>query len=738
MAGGGGGYLPRLVFLAALLLVVSMGALYVLYDPPEGLSETEVFGNPIARNPPARDAIRSPARDGEPRAALPAIVDEAAPPRPAAPIAPRDPPGTPLDGARAAVGRGDFAEAARRYERLPAGVRTPEVRREHARALAWGDDPAAAVRLLEPLAAERPADAGLRLELARYRWWAGDARGALDDARGALALAPGDVEATRLLRELRGSLEPTAAEAAAWLAERDGPEERLWLGRALAREGRFGEAVVHMRHAAWSGAFPDSLWLEYAAVAAQADSAAATADALVRYAERAGAARGRADGAVAERATVDRETRVRTARALAWALRTDEALALYGDLLAERDDPELRLERARLLAARERWDGARADLRAALAATPGDADALLLLADIERWHGSQEEAAALYRRALEARPADARGQEGLALALAALEPAEPAPPASTGPPVGRWEATNHTFGDNQRFRWFSNTVTRSWFRDTRVWSVSFQSDAVVGMPVSALDRVTPGFALRGQGRFQTSERSWLTLGLGAHAFNHAGTFPTALARVTWDPRPGTRLEAGYEFGSSVRRAATAAALAADALSNLATAAVHTGAGDWRISVSTETELLTSSLGETWRIGASTDLRRPLGGGFSALAGVSFIGTTGDSPALEGQPLYWTPDYYLAPSVGLAYERKIGVDRIAGLRLRPSYVFVRERGPERRFFDEEVFFLGAGLDMNLAGDGWDVLASMDWTGAMFEPGYRGALLRVQWVTRPLWP
>jgi tetratricopeptide (TPR) repeat protein len=709
--------------LAVALLVVSMGALYVLYDPPAGLSESEVFGSPIAHGAPSQEPIRPRAPAGAARASLPAIVDEAAPERPATPITPQGDPGTPLDRARAAVGRDEFELAASQYARVGAADRTATVRREHARTLAWGGDPGAAADSLEALAAERPRDASLRVELARYRFWAGDTRRALETARAALALAPGDVEATRLVRELRGSLEPGAAEAAAWLEERDGPQERLWLGRALAREGRFGEAVVHLRHAAWSGVFPDSLWLEYAAAAAQADSAAATADALVRYAER---------------ATPDRETRIRTARALAWALRTEESLALYAALLDEREDAQLRLERARIHAARERWEDALADLRLALRESPRDAEALLLAADIERWHGSQEEAASLYERALAVRPGDRRGSEGLALARTALAPPEPSAPQPAIPPIGRWEATNHTFGDNQSFRWFSNNVTRTWFGDTRVWSVGFQSDALEGRPAKELDRVTAGFALRGQGRFTTSERSWVTLGVGAHAFDHAGIFPTALAGVTWDARPGTRLEARYEFGTAVRRAATTAALAADALSNLVTAGVHTGAGAWRISVTSETEFLTSQLGQTWRIGASTDVRRPLGGGFSALAGVSFIGTTGDSPALDGAPLYWTPDYYLAPSVGLAYERKIGVDRFAGLRLRPSYVFVRERGPERRFFDEEVFFLGAGLDMNLAGDGWDVLASMDWTGALFERGYRGALLRVQWVTRPTWP
>ena len=721
---GGGSYLPRLVLIAVGLLVVSMGALYVLYDPPAGLSESEVFGNPVASNVPRREPIRSaPERGARTRAALPAIVEATPPARPLTPITPQGNPGTPLDRARAAVGRGDYAEARRRYEALPARDRDETVRREYARALAWGGDPAAAARALEELAAARPADAGLRLELARYRWWAGDADGARADARRALELRPADVEAVALLRELRAAAEPSAREAAEWLAERDAPGERLWLGRALVREGRHGEALEHLRRAAWSGEFSDSLWLEYAAAAAQADSAAAAADALVRYAER---------------TTPDRATRVRTARALAWALRADEALAAYAALLAEADDPELRLERARLYAAAERWDEARADLRAALAVRPADAEALLLLADIERWHGSPEEAAGLYERALAERPGDARGAEGLALARAALAPPEPERPRPAVPPLGRWHAANHTFGDNQRFRWFSNSVTRAWFGERAVWSAGVQTDVVEGFPTPALDRVTVGVAVRGQGRFTTSERSWLTLGAGIHAFDHAGTFPTALAGVTWDPRPGTRLDARYEFGSAVRRAATTAALAADALSHLAQASVNTGAGAWRISVATETEFLTSDLGQTWRHAASADLRRPLGAGFSALAGVSFVGTTGDSPALFGDALYWTPDYYVAPSVGLAWERRIGVDRYAGLRVRPSYVFVRERGPERRFFDEEVFFLGAGLDMNVAGDGWDVLASMDWTGAVFEDGYRGAQLRVQWVTRPIWP
>ena len=59
MAGGGGNYLPRLVLLAVGLLIVSMGALYVLYDPPAALSDTGVRGTPVARGLPEREPIRA-------------------------------------------------------------------------------------------------------------------------------------------------------------------------------------------------------------------------------------------------------------------------------------------------------------------------------------------------------------------------------------------------------------------------------------------------------------------------------------------------------------------------------------------------------------------------------------------------------------------------------------------------------------------------------------------------------
>ncbi|MEN8374993.1 MAG: tetratricopeptide repeat protein [Gemmatimonadota bacterium] len=725
MATGGGGYLPRFLLIAAALTVVSMGALYVLYDPPPGLSQSDVFGSPVARNAPRRDPVRptggvTPRRTNE----LPALARETPPERPAPPLRVQGAPGTTLDRARAAVGAGDYAAARRLFETLSERDRPFGVRREYARALAWGGQPQAAARELEALTSARPDDAGLWLELARYRWWAAQPVPARSAVLRVLDVRPGDVEATALLREIRGGLRPSAAEAAAWLAENDAPLERLWLGRALAREDRHGEALVHLRYAAWSGEFADSLWLEYAAAAAQADSAAATADALDRYAQR---------------ADPSRDVRVRLARALAWAGRTDEALATYSALLASADDPTLRIERARLLARQERWEEARRDLRTALAERPQDPDGLLLLADIEWWAGSSPDAARLYESALEARPDDQRAARGLELASAALEARPPAPDSTQRPPpAGRWSAINETFGDNQAFRWFSNAVTRTWFGERAVWSVSGRSDVLQGFPVDDLDLTAVGFALSGQARFTTSDRTWLTLGLGAHGFERAGTHPTATVGITWDPRPGTRLEAAYDLGPAVRRSATSAAVGADVMSHLVRGGVATRAGSWSLSVASENEFLASDLGETWRIGASLDARRPLGAGFSALAGVAFVGTTGDSPALDGDPLYWTPDYYVAPSVGLAYERKIGVDRFAGLRVRPSYVFVRERGPERRFFDEEVFFLGAGLDMNLAGDGWDVLASMDWTGAAFEDGYRGALLSVQWVTRPTWP
>jgi tetratricopeptide (TPR) repeat protein/O-antigen ligase len=139
-------------------------------------------------------------------------------------------------------------------ELLAAAPDTPAGRSMLGTILARAGRPSDAALALEDAVRQYP-DPALRADLARYRLEAGDAGGALESARAALAEDPRDVRArvlaARALERL-GDAGGARAELELGLARNPGsPEIVLALAEALCRAGRHAQAVQTLRAGAW-------------------------------------------------------------------------------------------------------------------------------------------------------------------------------------------------------------------------------------------------------------------------------------------------------------------------------------------------------------------------------------------------------------------------------------------------------------------------------------------------------
>ncbi|MFL5581369.1 MAG: tetratricopeptide repeat protein [Gemmatimonadaceae bacterium] len=275
-----------------------------------------------------------------------------------------------------------------------------------------------AAREYRVLLASEPRRADYRLALARALAWGGEAREAERELREVRVLRPNDPAVSALLLSVRESYEPSAAEAAGWLAELPGHAPyRLALARALVRAANPRAALGHYdRLLATGRPIATRPPLSVAALLREA------AEARVAAGDPTVGARMLADALA--RAPNDSAVRHGLAQALAGGRRYREALAQYDTLIAGTGGPiaglsattaatlaprapsapppaaraVLLLERAQIHVARGDFGAAGADASASLAAAP-TAGAYVLQGDLGRWRGQYALARASYERA---------------------------------------------------------------------------------------------------------------------------------------------------------------------------------------------------------------------------------------------------------------------------------------------------------------------------------------------------
>jgi Flp pilus assembly protein TadD len=108
------------------------------------------------------------------------------------------------------------------------------------------------------------------------------------------------------------------------------------------------------------------------------------------------------------------------ARLLAWAEKYPESIVIYKNYLEREDDPEVRLELARVKAWDDDYAGALTEIRTVLSKSPDNTDAHILKGDIYRWTDNMDDARERYELVLSLDPDNMYALEGLT-ELARLE-----------------------------------------------------------------------------------------------------------------------------------------------------------------------------------------------------------------------------------------------------------------------------------------------------------------------------
>ena len=312
---------------------------------------------------------------------------------------------------------GRYAEAAREYrllvEREPANR---AYRLNLARALAWGNQPREAERLLAQLHREQPID-------------------------GTIA---------SLLRSTRDAFEPRAAEAAAWVGEEPGYRPyRVALARALAREHLLGLAAAQydtLLRSSDFGSTPSitTLRLELADVYAHSGDWTTGARGLRELL-----------------AATPRDTALRHGLAILLSNGNDvrAALAQYDTLLTMTPSASFYVDRARLHLASDDEAAAQRDVTSALTIAPSR-EAYTLLADMHRRHGAYAEARMALQAALNTPDTAGVPRREILAALGAV--AREDRPGQLAPTIGDdagWLVSLESASDNLGV-WYSDLTAR--------------------------------------------------------------------------------------------------------------------------------------------------------------------------------------------------------------------------------------------------------------------------------------
>lgn len=620
-----------------------------------------------------------------------------------------------LELARMLAGAGRYDAAAAELGALLGTSESVELLAELARvrmlAARFGEAADLLARALEQL----PEDQAVRLERARYLWWAGRMEAADAELTRLLAAVPDHAEALALRDEVRPGIDPSVQLALAWLAEQDSRANRLLVARALVQANRHAEALEH-----YAAALADATDRELVIEAADVADAAGAPDRMIDILERHLAA---ADAPAAD-------MRLRLARSLAWAGRHDDAARMYGDYLAARpEDAGARFERARQLA----WGDsaghaeAGAELTRLVAAEPAHAEALKLLGDLARWRGEYDVALDRYRRAAAADPSLDSLEEGVRLALE-LRAAQLAPQDAT---VVAWAVELDAFTDTEGFDWVGSSIRREWRFGESALTVRLGQGYSRGRPLAGADLGAMGLGAVLGGRLAVAPGLSLLGELGAMSYQDIDAFVTWGAGMEYeDETAWGRLR--YGRSPAVREAATMAALQAGAIMDRLHVEGSRDLGRWHAATDLQLQRFGADAGSADRYAAMVRVDRELGETGVAMGGiVRGIFATDRAPSTtQWGRLYWTPDHYVAPALSVRYGATIAEGVWLGLRAAPGIAFIDEgEDGVARYTSGRTAILETGATVGYRNGPWSVELSGDWGGALPD-GYHASSLRFQ--------
>lgn len=587
----------------------------------------------------------------------------------------------------------------RRGER---GSATPAVRAELAGVLLQSGRYDEAAHEFRLLLSREPGNYDYRLRLAQALAWGNHPRDAEHELEELAARRHGVPAVDSLLRAVRDAYDPTAADAAGWVAgEPRYAPYRLALARALAREHMPHLAIAQydtLLNAPGTGTLPDRVTLLHE----MADAYVAAGDPLGGVKQLL---------AALALSPSDTATRRLVAGMFVDARRYAEAKAQYDTLLLPGPSGPLLLERAQVRLALGDRAGAESDLWASVAARPSSS-AYLLLGDLFRERGDYRGARSMYVAASQGAPRAMRLP--LAAALALLDREER--PALLAPVVGNdpgWRVAEDAAADNLGIAYSVLSLRRT-------------------LPVASATRVTLGAEWR-QLTEHDATRHIEAAGYGASvgAWQEASYGPL-LARVAVDggavyyPLGGTLGQAHATFSTWLFAWQAGLELGTEPAypSLFSTEALFPTAGGRAIverdlALSLGGPLANADVGArversllsdgNRRVTIDASARYPLMPNVYAVYSFERIAFAGRST------LYWDPNDYSAHGLGLEYAVRPARGLSFGARVVPTYAWTAE---------ESVPGLAMAGDPNVAR-GPLVRATAMQLGADADIGYRAA-------------
>lgn len=539
-----------------------------------------------------------------------------------------------------------------------------------------------AVALYRKLAAERPGDASLRLEMARALLWAGRP----EKAGEALALLPDSVlegAAARGLADTVRARLAAPAETAAAVAEAPKPPPGL-LERARAAAAHDSLRLASSLYARAARAHPDSAaaWLEWAdLLELRLQDYGGAASALARGLELSGK-----DGA----------QRVRLARLEAWSGHEGRAREILEGLVARE---------------------------------PDRADAWAWLGDLRRFAGDRPGAASAYRRALALEPGQERATSGLAALdarneeiLAAREPRGSGPDGSL-------------FLDSDRFR----QVDASLFGRARSGSLVVDGRAGWRLLHGRTLGSTPaertlqgGFADAEAARWWRQATVRTSLSLGAERLEGGDVRPHWGAGLRLPEAGGFALAADYEHAPAYPLTRTLeSVLEPVTADHLSLSAFRSLGSSWSVRTAADLAFLSAAPADNVRVAGSLALRRRLAAWLTGGYVTRWVGFDDPAPAAgaaTNRRLYWDPRSFWSHQLLVEAATPAGGDGWgAHLGLRGGFALVDERGVASTTVPQ--LEVDGGLDRSAP---WGSLSAGLFYGRAREGGYEsfGAQLGVR--------
>lgn len=577
----------------------------------------------------------------------------------------------------------------------PNGLDEEQVRAEYASVLLQAGRYDEAVEAYRELLARDPSSRVYRLGLAQALAWGKRPREAEPYAAGLARERPNDTSVTNLLRAVRQSYEPTAAEALGWV--REDPASlpyRLALARAYMRADE-----------------PQRAWAHYDTLLMRDYSLE-----LLREAAGAHASAGDAAGSMAllRRALIrtpgDSALRRSFAEALAWSGDRQAAIFEYGALLERHPrDPGYLFARGQLRVWQGDFRAGIADLEAATAIRPG-AETYALLGDANRCLGRYPEAREAYRLALAIRPVDT----AIAASLRQLDIEERSALTAVAASRATGLMSLSTFAeDNAGFLYLATALGYGWplGRTTRA-GVSFEQRRVSQRFSGEDERYLYGFAVEGD-----ISHTFRHVAVGGRlgVARHAIVRDMALAGVTVSTLLGdARLTLEGATGPAYLPLMTTQALvqmrgpelvstrpltmrSAEASLSLPVGGAELWVGAERFWLSDGNE----------RTSVQASVRYPISPSLSALYSGGVLGYS------ETSEIYWDPERYTAHALGVEYLVRADRLSLAG-RIMPGFA----RGSEPTIVGRDsmlVVHSGTVLHMSIGGEGayrargWEIAA-----------------------------